>query len=152
MQNDGTLITDDAIPDPSQGSVLIVLESVRTPPRQGRLAVGTYYSTVDKFGTAIWKSADSAIQETITSNTTLRDATQIAKVKTLQGAFVVSMKVNPNDGDIVDILDDDSNASANNITVSGNGHTIMGDTTGKMLGNGEAWTLRYNGTGDWRLI
>jgi len=152
MAKDGTLITDDLIPDPSEGSVLIVLESVRVPPVQGRLAVGTYYSSVDRFGKKVWKAADAAIEETITADTLLRDATEVAKVKTAQGAFKVTLKRNPNNGDIVDILDDDGSAATNNITVDPNGNTVMGEASGVLAGNGEGWTLRYNGSGDWRLI
>ena len=54
------IVTNDIIPQVQDDTILIVEQSKRQPPREGRLKVGHYYPSTNN-GKAIWKALDQDI-------------------------------------------------------------------------------------------
>ncbi len=90
---------------------------------------------------------------TQTSNYTVQTTDQGVGVDTTTAAVTITLPASPNDGERHLISDVAGTANTHNITVSGNGHNIIGQSSYIMTGQYNTLTVAYHaGKGIWVII
>lgn len=90
---------------------------------------------------------------TQTSAYNVQSSDQGIGVDTTSAAVTITLPASPNDGEKHIIADVSGTANTHNITVSGNGHNIIGQSTYIMTGQYNALVVVYHaGKGIWVLI
>ena len=137
------LVTDDAIPPVKNGWWLVVLASVRTPPKLNRLAPGTYVGYQDKWKTISTGggggSGNELVSLSFTNNVltaTLSDGTTVTVTIDDFGAItatsITTNTITAASGDIGSLTGNDINVTGN-VTAS----AFIGD--GSQLTNIDAY-------------
>ena len=80
----------------------------------------------------------------VNSNTTLNNTNELVLVDTSTNALTMTMPIDPVDGKVVKIKDKSNNAATNNITLSGNGHNIDGNSTATINTSKGAYELTFS--------
>lgn len=82
----------------------------------------------------------------ISSESTLTSEDKTVFVDSTSAAFTVYLNPEPEVGDVVEILDKAANCGTNNITIDGNGFTIVGEDDALMNMDYIVYTLKFNGS------
>lgn len=62
------IVTNDRIPPVQDDTILVVEPSVKQPPEIGRLRIGHYYPSRDRFGLPVWKTLDQEIPKFVNTD------------------------------------------------------------------------------------